>query len=71
MTSALGGGNVYLGKLPVPAHKHMYITEELFDLRQQYLEEALNESNATQALKDKWNKIDEAFRNKLVKKSFK
>lgn len=69
MTSTLGGGNVYLGKLPVPAHKHMFISEELFDLRQRLLNEALDEAQACEELKAKWNKIDEAFRSKLVKKS--
>jgi len=69
MTSALGGGNIYLGRLPVPAHKHMFITEELFDLRQDLLNEALVEANASKDLIDKWNKIDEAFRRRLVKKS--
>jgi truncated hemoglobin YjbI len=69
MTGALGGGNVYLGRLPVPAHKHMYISNELFDLRQKYLEEAFIEAKASPELIEKWNRIDEAFRGRLVKKN--
>jgi len=69
MTSSLGGGSVYLGRLPVPAHKHMFISEELFDLRQKYLEEAFVEAKASKELVEKWNKIDEAFRRRLVKKN--
>mgnify|MGYP000085043579 FL=1 len=69
MTSTLGGGNVYMGRLPVPAHKHMFISEELFDLRQDLLQEAFVEAKASKELIEKWNKIDEAFRGRLVKKN--
>lgn len=51
MSMALGGPKVYLGKLPVPAHKHMMITNELFDLREKLLDEALIEANACDELK--------------------
>lgn len=70
MSAALGGPKVYLGKLPVAAHKHMLIKDDIFDLREQLLAEALDECGACQDLKDRWQKIDEAFRAKLVKKSF-
>ncbi|EQC44713.1 group 1 truncated hemoglobin [Bacteriovorax sp. Seq25_V] len=68
MTGALGGDQIYLGKLPIPAHKHMFITNELFDLRQSLLSEALSEAGASEELKTKWLKIDEAFKSRLVKK---
>ena len=69
MTGVLGGGNIYCGKLPVPAHKHMMISQELFDLRQELLKESLTEAGACQELVDKWLKIDEAFRSGIIKKN--
>lgn len=69
MSMALGGPKVYLGKLPVPAHKHMMITEELFILREELLDAALVEAGACNELITRWKKIDEAFKNKIVKKS--
>ena len=69
MQGALGGPTSYCGRLPVPAHQHMYIDEELFDLRQKYLTEAFAEAGACQELIDKWLKIDNAFKPKIIKKS--
>lgn len=69
MMAALGGPNQYCGKLPVEAHSHMMITEELFDVRQKYLNEAMKEVGAHPELIARWLKIDEAFRARLVKKS--
>lgn len=69
MTATLGGGMVYLGKLPVPAHKHMFITEELFDIRQDLLKQAFVEAKAPPILVEKLLKVDEAFRDRLTKSS--
>lgn len=67
MRFSLGGENKYLGKLPIPAHKHMFITNELFDLRQKLLTEAMDKVGISEELRTKWLRIDEAFRGKLVK----
>jgi truncated hemoglobin YjbI len=67
MTSALGGPKVYCGRLPIPTHKNMYITPELFDLRQSLLKDSLIEAKASEELIEKWLKIDEAFKSGLVK----
>ena len=71
MSMALGGPKVYLGKLPVPAHKHMMINDEIFVLREQLLDEAFIEAKACQELIVRWRKIDEAFKAKIVKTSIK
>jgi hypothetical protein len=47
----------------------MMISEELFELRQKYLSEALNEAKASVELTDRWLTIDEAFKRAIVKKS--
>ena len=67
MSAALGGPRVYLGKLPVPAHKHMLLTDELFDLRENLLIKAMDEVGVCDELRERWLKVDEAFRKKLVK----
>lgn len=67
MTASLGGPRVYLGKLPVPAHKHMMISEELFYVRKDLLNQAMDEVGVSEELRERWNAIDEAFKNKIVK----
>lgn len=67
MAQAMGGPDVYCGKFPVPAHRHMFITEEAFDLRHALLEESLREANVPEALRASWLKIDGAFKGRLVK----
>jgi truncated hemoglobin YjbI len=69
MAGVLGGPQVYSGRFIADAHPHMMITDELFDLRHQLLQEAFKEANAPAALIEKWNAVDNAFRKKLVKKS--
>jgi len=69
MAQALGGPDLYCGKFPVPAHKHMFITEEVFDLRHMLLEQSLREAAVPEPLRTRWLKIDGAFKGRLVKKS--
>ena len=51
------------------AHRQMYITEELFDLRHQILKESLREVRVPEELARRWLKIDYAFKRKVVKDS--
>lgn len=69
MQKVLGGENIYVGKAPPVAHKHMFIPNELFDVRKQLLIETFNELNTHPELVDKWLSLDESFRRILVKKS--
>lgn len=69
MTSAMGGPEVYQGKFPNPAHRHMNITDELFEVRQTLLKKALEEAQIPPEYATKWLKIDAAFRRGIVKES--
>ncbi|MDD4976241.1 MAG: group 1 truncated hemoglobin [Bacteriovorax sp.] len=69
MGQNFGGPSLYLGKLPVAAHKHMYINEELFELRRSLLEESLIEAKVSPENIKKWLKIDAAFKNGIMKNS--
>lgn len=68
MVSNMGGGKIYSGKFPKPAHMHMYITDELFDLRNKILGECILECGVSQELAERWLRIDNAFKHSLVKK---
>ena len=69
MSQAMGGPAMYLGKLPIPAHRHMFISEELFELRTQFLKEAFLEAGVSEQNQQHWLKIDQAFKKGIVKKS--
>lgn len=69
MTGALGGENRFAGRKPSKAHPHMFITDELYDLRKSLLIEALEEAVAPQEVAAAWLNIDEIFRKTIVKKS--
>lgn len=69
MASAMGGPKDYCGALPQAAHQHMYITEELFELRHAILARSLTRCGVAEALCVRWLKIDGAFRGSLTKRS--
>ncbi len=67
MQGALGGTVAYTGKLVPSAHKHMDITEEIFDLRQNLLIESLKEVNPSAELIERWLRVEGAFKRNIVK----
>jgi len=69
MSQAMGGPAIYCGKLPIPAHKHMFITEELFEVRTQLLKESLNEAKVDESGQAAWLKIDQEFKKGICKQS--
>lgn len=69
IVGCLGGPKNYSGALPSMAHPHIYIPEDMFNLREQYLKDCLIELSAPQVLIDTWLKIDESFRSSIVNRS--
>ncbi len=69
MQKILGGQNLYVGKAPPAAHMHIFVSEELFDLRQKLLNEAFVEARTHPKMVEKWLAIDESFKKIIVKKS--
>lgn len=69
MAEKMGGPKKYVGKLPKQTHIHMYITEELFDVRHMLLKESLEEANISEELTKRWLKIDYAFKRVIVDES--
>ena len=68
MVSNMGGGKIYSGALPKNGHKHMFVTDEMFDLRAEILKESLAECGVPEDLAERWLRIDGAFRKSIVKK---
>lgn len=69
MQGALGGAVAYSGKMVPNAHQHMYITENIFLLRQGLLIKSLEEVNAPQELIERWIRVEQAFKRNIVKNS--
>ncbi len=69
MISNMGGGKLYSGKLPKPAHKHMNITDEMFEERNRILKMSIEACGVKPELAERWLKIDYAFKKSLVKNS--
>ena len=69
MQGALNGPREFRGRLPADAHQHMVIDDELFELRNQLLKEAMQEVGIEPELQEIWLRIDEAFRKVIVKSS--
>jgi hemoglobin len=69
MAEKMGADVDYFGKEPAMAHRHMYITRELFDLRHDLLRQALEDVGVPEALRRRWLAIDYAFIGLIVKES--
>lgn len=66
---AFGGPANYCGRMPADAHPHLMVTEKMWDRREKYLIMAFEKLNTPEEIRTKWLKIDNAFKNVIVKKS--
>jgi len=69
MAEKMGGDVNYFGKGMKMAHRAMYITQELFDIRQALLAESLVEASVPDELAQRWLKLDSAFQRQIIKPS--
>jgi truncated hemoglobin YjbI len=69
MQTALGGKNIYAGKTPPHAHKHINITDEVYRAREKILLESLKECNVSDTLSKRWIEIEDVFYGRVVKSS--
>ena len=69
MAEKMGGPVMYMGKDLRMAHRQMYITQELFNVRQTLLKQSLEDCAIPQNLAQRWLKIDNAFKRQVVKDS--
>jgi len=69
MTMLFGGPKAYNGRMPIDAHEHIMISEELFAARRELLRQSLHEAGISSAEIEDWLRIDLAFKKVLIKKS--
>lgn len=69
MVSAFGGTHNYRGATPVISHMHMFITEEVSDLRARFLRRAILSQGLSEEIADRWLAVDRLFRPAVVKQS--
>lgn len=68
---AFGGPSNYCGRMPSDAHPHIFIDEHMWELREEYLLKAFEKNKTPLEIANKWLKIDNAFKNVILKKSLK
>lgn len=69
IVQAFGGPSNYCGRMPGDAHPHLYIDEHMWELREEYLLRAFEKNSTPIEIKNKWLKIDNAFKSVILKKS--
>lgn len=69
MVAAFGGENHYNGDTPAFVHMHMFITEEMADVRETILRAAILEQGLSASIAARWLKVDRAFRPAIVKQA--
>jgi hypothetical protein len=66
MVGALGGPQNFCGRSPKDAHPHIWVDENIWDYREKLLREAFDKVNAPEEIREKWLKIDEAFKASIL-----
>jgi hemoglobin len=67
--SELCGVTGYFGRIPASAHTHLFITDEVFELRHVILKEALHTAKVPVELHERWLQFDMSFKSGMVKAS--
>lgn len=67
MISCLDGQGLYEGETPAMIHMHMHITDEMFELRQQMLRDAILAEGLPAGIAERWLAVDGMFRQSVVK----
>ena len=69
MVAAFGGENRYKGDTPAFIHMHMFITEEMLEVRERILFSAILAEGLSESIAERWLKVDRAFWAAIVKNS--
>lgn len=69
IVGAMGGPKKYSGRAPQDAHPHIFVDEDMWNLREKFLVDALAEVQAPDWLREKWIRIDNAFKKAIIKNS--
>lgn len=66
MVGAMGGPKRFAGRNPSDAHPHIFIDEEMWLHREKLLMQAMDRVNCPVEIREKWLKIDNAFKRQIV-----
>jgi truncated hemoglobin YjbI len=69
MSMVFGGPKCYMGKVPKIAHKHIFVDQEIIDLRQDYLRKAILEAGLSEEIANTWLAKDAQFAAVVLKDS--
>jgi len=69
MAAVMGGPKRYVGQSPKAAHQHMFVSRELFDLRNDVLARAIERAGVPVELAVEWLTLDRNFAKAIVKDS--
>jgi hemoglobin-like flavoprotein len=69
MIACFNGPNNYTGDTPAFVHMHMFITEEMLNVREIILRNAILAEGLSPAIAERWLKVDQSFRTAIVKKA--
>lgn len=69
MIAAFNGPNNYKGDTPAFVHMHMFITEEMLEVRNTLLKNAILAEGLSASIAERWLKVDQSFWSALIKKS--
>ncbi len=67
MGQNMGGDLKYNGTSPLKAHRHLFVSEEIFQIRYSLLKKCLEEEGLSEDICDRWLRIDKAFEKSVVK----
>ncbi len=69
MVAAFNGPNNYKGDTPAFVHMHLFITDEMADLRERILKAAIIAEGLSESIADQWLNVEHSFRAAIVKNS--
>ncbi|MCK5728697.1 MAG: hypothetical protein KAH08_05695 [Methylococcales bacterium] len=69
MIAAFNGPNNYEGDTPAFVHMHMFITNEMIEIRERILKASILAEGLSETTADKWLAVDHSFKAAIVKTS--
>lgn len=69
MLGVFGGQKRFSGRAPNEAHPHIYVDEEMWNVRESLLKQAFEQTNCPEMISNRWLKIDEAFKSSIIMNS--
>jgi truncated hemoglobin YjbI len=66
MLGLLGGPKRFSGRNAKDAHPHIFVDEEMWQYREDLLLKAMEKTGLPQDLRERWLRIDEAFKRSIV-----